>query len=33
MLKAKGLEAEFPLFTRINAIAFEGMPASEITTF
>jgi len=33
VLKAKGLEAEFPLFTRINAIAFEGMPASEITTF
>ena len=33
VLKAKGLEGEFPLFTRINAIAFEGMPASEITTF
>jgi len=30
VLKAKGLEAEFPLFTRINEIAFEGKPASSI---
>merc|ERR1719387_1773288 len=30
VLKAKKLEAEFPLFTRIHEIAYEGKPASAI---
>merc|ERR1712151_1344920 len=30
VLKNKGMEAEFPLFTRIHEIAFEGKPASSI---
>ena len=30
VLKTKGLEKEFPLFTKIHEIAFEGKPASSI---
>jgi len=30
VLKAKGMEKDFPLFTRINEIAYEGKPASTI---
>jgi len=30
VLKAKGLSAEFPLFTRIHEIAFEGKPPAAI---
>merc|ERR1719484_474825 len=30
VLKAKGLEQEFPLFTRINEIAFEGKDPATI---
>jgi glycerol-3-phosphate dehydrogenase len=30
VLKAKGLSAEFPLFTRIHEIAFEGKAPSAI---
>ena len=30
VLKAKGLVDEFPLFSRIHAIAFEGAPTESI---
>ena len=30
VLKSKGVEAEFPLFTRIHEIAFEGKSPSTI---
>ena len=30
VLQSKGLAKEFPLFTRIHEIAFEGKPPSQI---
>ena len=30
VLKAKGVEDQFPLFSKIHEIAFEGKPVSEI---
>ena len=30
VLKAKGLEKDFPLFTKIHEIAFEGKPPESI---
>lgn len=32
MLKMKGMEAEFPFFTQVYKISYEGAPVESITT-